>query len=300
MFVQTNSVRAIKQYFRDRLSGSFSESEIRSIVKAAVQERLKLSNGDYLLADDRLLSESDLLYFRSIVKRLQQNEPFQYIIGQTEFCGLPIKCDPRVLIPRPETEELVQWIKESHSDDEPLKILDLCSGSGCIALALKSIFPSSEVSGLEWSIGALDLSKENATFNALDVCFIHGDVLQSNTFTGLQTSSFDIWVSNPPYVLRSDKSAMDPNVLEHEPHMALFVEDNDPLLFYKKIAEEAKNYLKPGGELYFEIHERKGEGLKSLLSELGFNEIELSKDLQSRDRMIRAKWMIRSNLFEMH
>jgi release factor glutamine methyltransferase len=288
MFVQTNSVRAIKQYFRDRLSGSFSESEIRSIVKAAVQERLKLSNGDYLLADDHLLSESDLLYFRSIVKRLQQNEPFQYIIGQTEFCGLPIKCDPRVLIPRPETEELVQWIKENHSADEPLKILDLCSGSGCIALALKSIFPSSEVSGLEWSIGALDLSKENATLNALDVCFIHGDVIQSNTFTGLQTSSFDIWVSNPPYVLRSDKSAMDPNVLEHEPHMALFVEDNDPLLFYKKIAEEAKNYLKPGGEMYFEIHEHKVLEVKCLLKELDFRNIQLRKDMQGRDRMIRA------------
>lgn len=288
MFVQTNSVQAVKAYFKERLQDQFSESELKAMLKVAICERLKLSSADYLLCDSNLLSESDLLYFRSIVKRLQNNEPFQYIIGQTEFFGLELKCDARALIPRPETEELVEWVMEVVSPENTL--VDFCTGSGCIALALKNQLPKAKVYGTDVSKVALELSKENASALKLDVNFIQHDVLSGQLPSTLTEQSIDIIVSNPPYIPELDKQEMQANVLDFEPHLALFVDNDNALIFYKAIASHASKLLKQNGLLFFEIHERLANETKEAIEALGFADVEIRKDLQGKDRMIKARF----------
>lgn len=288
MFVQTNSVQAVKAYFKERLQDQFSESEIKAMLKVAICERLKLSSADYLLCDSNLLSESDLLYFRSIVKRLQNNEPFQYIIGQTEFFGLELKCDLRALIPRPETEELVEWVMEVVSPENTL--VDFCTGSGCIALALKHQLPKAIVYATDISKEALTLSKENAKNLNLEVNFIQHDALSGQLPSTLTEQSIDIIVSNPPYIPELDKQEMQANVLDFEPHLALFVGDDNALVFYKTIASLAKKLLKENGLLFFEIHERLANETKEAIEALGFADVEIRKDLQGKDRMIKARF----------
>lgn len=288
MFVQTNSVQAVKAYFKERLHNQFSESEMKAMLKVAICERLKLSSADYLLCDSNLLSESDLLYFRSIVKRLQNNEPFQYIVGQTEFFGLEMKCDARALIPRPETEELVEWVMEVAAPDNSL--IDFCTGSGCIALALKNQLTKATVYGTDVSKEALELSKENASALNLDVSFIQHDVLSDQLPSTLTEQSIDIIVSNPPYIPELDKQEMQANVLDFEPHLALFVENDNALIFYKAIASQAVRLLKKNGLLFFEIHERLAVETKEAIEALGFVDVEIRKDLQGKDRMIKARF----------
>lgn len=289
MFVQTNSVKAVKAYFKDRLKDLFTESELKAMIREAVITRLNLSSADYLLSDDRLLSESDLLYFRSIVKRLQANEPFQYIMGHTDFFGLKMKTDQRALIPRPETEELVQWVTEEYDRSGAYSMMDLCTGSGCIALALKSYFKIAEIIGTDLSSAALDLSKENASDLSLSVRWMQLDATDLKEYEVFGARSFDCWISNPPYIPKKDKHEMLPNVLDHEPHMALFVENDDALLFYREIGKAGLIYLKPGGRLFFEIHEGLGYETKELLTELGYENVIVRKDLQGKDRMVMAQ-----------
>lgn len=289
MFVQTNSVQAVKAYFKERLQNQFSESEMKAMLKVAICERLKLSSADYLLCDSNLLSESDLLYFRSIVKRLQNNEPFQYIIGQTEFFGLELKSDSRALIPRPETEELVEWVMEVAAPENAL--IDFCTGSGCIALALKNQLPKATVYGTDVSKEALELSKENANSLNLDVSFIQHDALSDQLPSTLTEQSIDIIVSNPPYIPELDKQEMQANVLDFEPHLALFVENDNALIFYKAIASQAARLLKKNGLLFFEIHERLAVETKEAIEALGFVDVEIRKDLQGKDRMIKARFV---------
>lgn len=288
MFVQTNSIQAVKAYFKERLHHQFSESELKAMLKVAICERLKLSSADYLLCDSNLLSESDLLYFRSIVKRLKTNEPFQYILGKTEFYGLEIKCDYRALIPRPETEELVEWVMEVAASENTL--IDFCTGSGCIALALKNELPSATVLATDYSDKALSLSKENASALKLDVEFILHDALSDQLPSTLTEQSIDIIVSNPPYIPELDKQEMQANVLDYEPHMALFVENENALIFYKTIARQAAKLLTENGLLFFEIHERLANETKEAIEALGFADVEIRKDLQGKDRMIKARY----------
>lgn len=288
MFVQTNTVKAIKTYFKDRLKDQFSENEIRFMIKEAVLKRLKITSADYLLADDALLSESDLLYFRNIVKRLQSNEPFQYIIGQTDFYGLTIKTDERALIPRPETEELVGWVLSSFDDKSKIEIMDLCTGSGCIALAIKSNRPEWSVSGCDLSEEALSLAKENATSLDLKVSFLKLDVLDQLNDQLLNEAKFDCWVSNPPYIPVQESKEMNKNVTGFEPGMALFVPDDDVLLFYKAIALKGKRHLKQNGLLFFEIHENFGQATKEMIESHGYVNVTIKKDHQGKDRMIKA------------
>lgn len=288
MFVQTNSVHAIKAYFKDRLKERFSESEIKLITKESVMLRLTLSSGDYLLSDANLLSESDLLFFRSVVKRLLDNEPFQYIIGKTEFFGLEIKTDSRALIPRPETEELVQWITELFDKNQHLNITDICTGSGCVALALRSHFINSNLIANDISQEALNLTNENAEILKLPIKTILQDATQAHSLKE-ESQKDDIWVSNPPYIPLSDKLVMEMNVLDHEPHIALFVENDDPLLFYREIGKNALVNLTSGGMVFFELHENLGEQTADLLKQLGFINIELKKDLQGKIRMIKGQ-----------
>lgn len=261
---------------------------MKAMLKVAICERLKLSSADYLLCDSNLLSESDLLYFRSIVKRLQNNEPFQYIVGQTEFFGLELKCDARALIPRPETEELVEWVMEVAAPENTL--IDFCTGSGCIALALKSQLPKARVYGTDVSKEALELSKENASALNLDVSFIQHDALSDQLPSILTEQSIDIIVSNPPYIPELDKQEMQANVLNFEPHLALFVENDNALIFYKAIASQAARLLKKNGLLFFEIHERLALETKEAIEALGFVDVEIRKDLQGKDRMIKARF----------
>ncbi len=285
MFVSDNSVKSAKHYFNDRLKEHFSAREIRMMFQLALKKRLNLSDSDLLLSDELRMSESDLLYFRSIVKRLLDSEPFQYIFGETEFYGLILKTDKRALIPRPETEELVDWILKSHKDLE--NIVDVCSGSGCISLALKKNIPQAIVTGIDISSEALSLSKENAQLNQLDVTFEENDVLQNSL--PFEKNSLDVIVSNPPYVMENEKVEMHNHVLEHEPHLALFVEDNNPLIFYREISKKAMELLKTEGWIYFEINEQFGKEMQELLQESGFKNIELKADLQEKNRMIRGQ-----------
>lgn len=288
MFVKTNTVEAVKHYFRERLQDQFSESEIRQMLKAAVCERLKLSSVEYLLSDRQLLSESDLLYFRSIVKRLLDNEPFQYIIGHTDFYGLTLKTDKRALIPRPETEELVEWILNTFDGDHKVRTLDLCTGTGCIALALKSVRHNWEIEGCDLSDDALTLAKENSLNNDLKVSFLKMDVLDPKDFSKLSSVQYDCWVSNPPYIPENERELLNENVIRFEPGMALFVPNNEPLLFYRSVGEQGRKYIKKGGSLFFEVHENFGSETKQMLESLGYTTVEMKKDLQGKDRMIRA------------
>lgn len=290
MFVKTNTVKAIKSYFKERLKDQFSESELRMMIKEAVMARLNLSPTDYLLSDEQLLSESDLLYFRSIVKRLQTNEPFQHIIGYTTFFGLKIKTDHRALIPRPETEELVEWVLKTYSNDQEIKLLDLCTGTGCIALALKSSRPDWTVEACDLSEEALALARENSDENKLIVSICKMDVLNQEDYKLLSSDLYDCWVSNPPYIPEQEREEMNENVTSFEPGIALFVPNDEPLLFYRSIAEQGKKFLKKKGHLFFEIHENFGDQTQKMLESLGFSNVEIKKDLQGKERMIKAKW----------
>lgn len=292
MFVQTNSVQSIREYFKSRLENMFSDNEIKIIGNEVICQRLKLSPSDLIGLNDQLLSESDLLFFRSVVKRLLNNEPFQYIVGNAHFYGLELISDKRALIPRPETEELVEWVKEVYvNNNKGLTIVDFCTGSGCIALALKSVFSDSKIYATDISSEALQLAKENAAKTGLDIEFRQFSALDEVDYeqkANFQLESFDCWVSNPPYIPEEEKKLMAENVLEFEPHLALFVPDEKALVFYDKIAQMAIKYLKSNGNLFFEIHENLANETKVLLEKIGFQNIEIRKDLQGKDRMIKA------------
>lgn len=286
MFVSDNSVASAKAYFFDRLSELFSQSELKLMFNEFLMDRLKLSRTNLLLAENLLLSESDLLYFRSCVHRLKENEPFQHILGSTEFYGLEIKCDHRALIPRPETEELVDWIVNDFKGQNP-SIIDVCAGTGCIALALKSQFKNSIVEGLDVSVDALNLAKENAVSLNLDVDFQELDVLAA-TEIGSKPQKWDVIVSNPPYIPVSDKVKMHANVLDFEPGLALFVSNEDPLLFYRTIGQLSIASLAENGALYVEIHEELGVEVVELFEMIGFKDVQCKKDLQGKDRMVKG------------
>jgi release factor glutamine methyltransferase len=288
MFVIKNTAEAVKMYFLERLNSFYSEREISTFYKESLRQRLKLSDSEILLQKEIRLSESDLLYFRSVVKRLQNHEPFQYILGETFFYDLIIKCDERALIPRPETEELVSWIINTVDPAQKLQILDICTGSGCIALALKSVLKSSNVFATDISLEAIALAKKNGMLLGLDVNFLQENALVNDS-DFFEANSLDIIVSNPPYIPMKENVAMEKNVLDFEPSLALFVSDESPLVFYKAITEKANGILKSNGLLFFELHENHAIETKRLVELLGFDEVEIKLDLQGKNRMLKAK-----------
>lgn len=286
MFVNVNTLSEIRGYFKKALGDKFTDHELKIMVKFLYRKRFTASDTEFLLNQDMRMSESDLLYFHKALKRIQNDEPLQYVLGETEFFGLDLKIDHRALIPRPETEELVEWILESeHGKDQ---IADLCAGSGCIALALKSILKKSTIFALEFSDDAVSLLKENIERSKLDLQVVKSDVL-NDSYASLIDSKLDVIVSNPPYIPNKDKAFMSANVLNFEPEMALFVEDDDPLIFYREIMQRSKTVLKNKGWLYFEIHEDLGQEVVELFRVNDFVNIELRKDLQSKDRMVRGQ-----------
>lgn len=290
MFVQSNTIKACLTYVKSRLEQHFSHSEIRQIQRAIFQKMFNFNATDLMLQEEYRLTESELLQVRDVVKRLLANEPLQYIIGYTEFCDLNILCDKRALIPRPETEELVWKVLEdlTWQIDSP-KILDLCTGSGCIALALKNKKLHADVWALDFSKEAINLAKQNAEELNIDVQFIEGDALNLHEINELNNKSWSLIISNPPYIPNAEKSLMSANVLDFEPHLALFVEDDDPLIFYKKIAEFAHENLAESGLLAFELHENFAQQTADFCTNIGFSAVEIFEDLQGKQRMLLAR-----------
>lgn len=238
------------------------------------------------VSENKRLSESQLSKLIEILERLEKYEPIQYILGETEFYGLPFKVNRDTLIPRPETEELVELIINENRDRK-VSILDIGTGSGCIAVTLAKKLPYAEVRAWDFSQGALDVARKNAELNDVKIDFSEIDILQEY----LTDRKFDIIVSNPPYVMESEKAEMQTNVLSYEPHSALFVPDNKALLFYERIANIALEILNDKGALYFEINRAKGEEIKMMLSQKGFVEIFLTKDISGNDRIIKATYL---------
>lgn len=254
------------------------------------------------LEPDLRLSESELLTLHFAVKELLKNKPVQYVIGETEFCGMRFFVNENVLIPRPETQELVEKLavssyqfssfrpKRSGVEKSPanVSILDIGTGSGCIAISLAKLIPNSDVTAVDVSEKAIEVARKNAENNGVKVHFVLDDILEPQN-PNLIDNQFDIIVSNPPYVCESEKSEIRANVLEHEPSTALFVPDSDPLIFYRKILEFAQKALKPNGQIWFEINEKFGKETAELCREKGFKNIEIIKDFRGKERVVRAQ-----------
>ncbi|HYQ57601.1 MAG TPA: peptide chain release factor N(5)-glutamine methyltransferase [Draconibacterium sp.] len=273
------------QYIRAELAQYYPETEISGFIQLIMNTVFGLSYTQMILEKDRVLAVTELSRVKSIVERLKKHEPVQYILGTTEFYGLELKVKPGVLIPRPETEELVDWINNIKIP-KLAKILDIGTGSGCIALAIKNQFPAVEVKAVDVSEDALKLASENARINGLNVEFEHLDILK---WQEVSWPNFDVIVSNPPYVMENEKKQMEANVLEHEPELALFVSDTDPLIFYRTIAQFSAKYLNKGGFLFFEINEKLGDEMVALVKQLEFKSIELRCDLNNKNRMLRCQ-----------
>jgi len=285
-----NNINTLKAYFKNHLSSVYSQREIDAFFKIAVYSKMKWDASDYILhSANHLFSDSDWVYLKDLVARLSLREPIQYIVGETTFYGLKVLCRANVLIPRPETEELVDWVLNEVDQTKELNILDLCTGSGCIGLALKQACSNSNVTLSDFSQHCLDLSEENASVNSLELSIIKQNIHIPADFYQFKTKSFDVWVSNPPYIPLSKISDVDENVLKYEPQEALFVNDDDPLKPYLDISIQAWIYLKNLGFLFFEIHHEYADQLQDLLLELGFINIEIKIDLQGKKRMLKAQ-----------
>ena len=269
---------------RKALQGYYPDSEARALAKLLLVEMLGFSTLELYGGKDRVISEKDRILLMDIISRLQQNEPIQYIIGKETFCNLSFMVDKNVLIPRPETQELVEWILADNEGRKGCRVLDVGTGSGCIAISLAKKMPESQVEAWDFSAGALQMAERNASLNEVEICFVKQNVL---TFVP-ESACLDILVSNPPYITESEKTGMEGNVLDWEPETALFVQDDDPLLFYRKIASLGRVMLNPGGSLYFEINRAYGKEMVTMLEEMGYTRIVLRKDMFDNDRMIKA------------
>lgn len=290
-------LKQIKNQFHEQLDELFGNDEVESFFFIISEYLHQMKRVDLALEPNFEINETELEKWNSILDDLKKEKPIQYIIGETEFYGLRFFVNENTLIPRPETEELVEWIIESEniavtSSGVEMNILDIGTGSGCIPITLKKNLPEASVFAIDISEGALAIAQKNAVENKVEVNFIQADILQTTDLQNIKASSFqlpthfDIIVSNPPYVRNVEKHEIKKNVLDYEPHLALFVEDDDALLFYRKIAQLAKQNLSENGKLYFEINQYLGKETVSLLENLGFKNIELKKDIYGNDRMI--------------
>ena len=269
---------------REALHGSYTDAEALSLAKMLLVEVFGFSTLELYGGKDRGFSEKEQEVLSDIVCRLQNHEPIQYIIGRETFMGLVFEVNENVLIPRPETQELVNWILEDRRADEGCKILDIGTGSGCIPISLAHFMSGAELEAWDISDGALDVARRNASQNEVKVLFRKLNVLEAVP----SSSCYDVIVSNLPYVTEQEKVDMEANVLDWEPSIALFVPDTDPLLFYRKIAELGLEMLVADGALYFEINRAYGEMMKTMLEDMGYNNVELRKDMFGNDRMIKA------------
>ena len=271
-------VSNILSYFKKELSAVADELEISSWYYISMEYLLVYNRSDCIINSNQVLNKSQVSNIKQIVAELKTHKPIQFIIGRTEFYGLKIKVNEHTLIPRPETEQLVDWILKENF----VTALDIGTGSGCIPITLAK-YSEAKVLAIDVSEDALLIAEENAKNNEVKIDFIHQDILQTNSL-----QKVDLIVSNPPYVLESEKEKMQENVLDYEPELALFVEDKNPLIFYKKIASLAFNFLNENGKLFFEINAKFGKEIIEILANIGFVNIELKKDMNDKDRMIKA------------
>ncbi len=275
----------IKKIFHQQLKEIYIENEIDSLFFIALEYVTSISKIEYILQKEEEISEEKLIELKFILEELTKNKPIQYITKNAYFYGLNFYVNEKVLIPRQETNELVDWVLMSVTDSKPIKILDIGTGSGCIAITLKKNLPLSEVFAIDISNEAIQIAQKNANDNEVEINFLQKNILEINDLK----SNFDIIISNPPYVRELEKLEMAPNVLDNEPHLALFVPDNNPLLFYEKITEIALKNLTEDGMLFFEINQYLSAETKKMIENKGFKNVTLRKDLQENYRMILAK-----------
>jgi release factor glutamine methyltransferase len=294
------NIHEAERYLTQELKKVYDEHEALNIAAMIMESLSGAGKAERLSRKDEFLSDEQARKLQAFLPRLLQHEPVQYLVGSTWFYGLELFVNPAVLIPRPETEELVDWIVKDMAalgkdvfhrgameadETKKLKILDVGTGSGCIALALKKAMPKAEVWGCDLSEEALNVARRNGSALDIRVDFQGVDFLDPAQQRSLPT--VDIVVSNPPYVPQSDRATMHPNVLNFEPHEALFVPDNDALIFYKALAGFAERRLYEKGSMYMEIHENLGKEVTALFEANGFN-VELRKDMQGKDRMVKV------------
>ncbi|WP_343329520.1 peptide chain release factor N(5)-glutamine methyltransferase [Polaribacter staleyi] len=283
-------LKDFRLYFTEALSEIYPKTEIDAFFFLLIEAKLNLQRIDTVMKPDFLIIDEALSELKEIVKRLKTEEPIQYILGETEFYGLPFKVNENTLIPRPETEELVEWVinetskLQSKNQDQKLKILDIGTGTGCIPISLAKNLKNVTLSAIDVSSEALKVAKQNALLNNVVISFLEINILDAAKLP----QEYDIVVSNPPYVRELEKVEINNNVLQNEPHLALFVDDHNPLIFYKKIASLAKQHLTKNGLLFFEINQYLGKETVEMLQEQGFENIELKKDFIGNDRMIKA------------
>lgn len=287
----SNRVFDVERTFLDDLTPLYGAEEVRSFFLILCEAFLGWDKVAYLLHRGETMNQSDLLRFHWALEDLKHYRPIQHIVGYTDFCGCRIKVNDKVLIPRPETEEMVYecvnaLVRECVSEDSSINILDLCTGSGCIAIALKKMLPESKVTAVDISPEALRIAQTNAEKNGAEVEFVLGDVLQG-ALLPISSDGWNLIVGNPPYITLSEKGAMCRNVLDYEPPLALFVDDNDPLLFYRHIVAFAQKHLSSDGLLAMEINEWFGTETLQLLAENRFSGV-LHKDFRGKDRFVTA------------
>jgi len=277
-----------KKYIRESLISLYPEEEIRWITRIIFYSVCGMPHNLQISRKDTKISENDKKKISLIIKRLQKSEPLQYILGETEFYSIPLKISPSVLIPRPETAELADMIiKQYRSSSGKIKILDAGTGSGCIAIALAKHLPAAEVTAVDISAEALQVARSNAAH--CNIRFLQADILETERMVNLFAEDFDVIVSNPPYVQESEKQFMNVNVVDYEPHIALFVPDNHPLLYYESIAAFAAQKLSSNGMMYFEINPLLSEKTKKVFDLYGFKQTSIVKDLSGKNRFITVK-----------
>jgi release factor glutamine methyltransferase len=278
------NVHHYKNLILPLLNESFDEREAENLFKYVMEDYFKKR---YFDIKDYFLSEEEIEELNYIYEKISNHYPIQYIFHNAHFYGLEFYVDENVLIPRPETEELVNWILKENVNENSLSLLDIGTGSGCISIAIKKYKPDWNVYGIDISEDALKIAERNARANHTEIKFSHEDILNPRSEHG--TPQFDIIVSNPPYIPLSEKPKMSVSTLQSEPPIALFVKDEEPLLFYEKIAEYCADYLRHNGKLYFELNEYNAREVVALLEQKGFTNIEVKKDLSGKDRMLRCQ-----------
>lgn len=279
-------LKQVEKQFSRRLSHLYDLQEIKEIFMLSAEGILDVSRSEIILDKNRDLDDELIATFEKLLSSLEKGTPIQYALGYAWFYGMKLKVNEAVLIPRPETEELVALILKENRHKSP-KIADIGTGSGCIPIALKKHLPEAEVWAVDISSEALEVASANAENERCAINFLEADILDADNL--FSQRDFDIIVSNPPYITPSEKSKMAINVLNHEPHLALFIPEENPLLFYKVISTFAKAYLSKGGKLYFEINRRFSQELKEYLVETGFIEVKIHQDMYGADRMVSGR-----------
>ena len=273
-----------KEIFLDSLKENLPSREIENIFFELLFFKMNWERVDYLLNKNQKLSPKEVSFFKNCLEKINKNIPVQYITGQANFCNLLMKVNPNVLIPRPETQELVHLILNNHKQDSLKEILDIGTGSGCIIIALKKTLPNTNCTAIDISKEAIRTAKANAVLNKVEVDFITKDILKYEN----EEKSWDMIVSNPPYIPISNKKHMHPNVVQNEPSQALFVENEEPLKYYQLISDFANNHLKKNGKIYFEIHEDFANDVVNLLSTKKYFKTTVHKDFQGKNRFVVA------------